>query len=166
MKNLVSKIGNILNAVLGRCPKCMRLSFISMLGACGLVLLAAMVTQSPALLIATRLIAAGAAALWLSHLMAYAKRNALRANGDVQPRRQFIAAFARSFIFVMAATAFPVGTVFAQSCDCASNMKCCWNYAGDVSVCAPLDANCCAHASSPWSCPQGHDCYGDAGGCT
>lgn len=173
MNTFVKKAVTALDAKLGRCPKCMRLSFLAMLAAGILALSMTAMAASSLLIAATEIIAAGAALLWLSHLVAYALRAVMNpctlqqktpTDDAAHPRRQFMFAFARSLVFVMAATAvFPVSKVFAQSCDCEDNMKCCWNYAGDVSVCAPLNANCCTHATDPWYCPEGHNCYGDSG---
>jgi len=72
-------------------------------------------------------VAVGSAGLWLSHLTAFALRmvgNASASKGGalegsvvtdrtLQPRRQFVMAFAKSFILVAAATALPIRAVFA-----------------------------------------------------
>jgi hypothetical protein len=117
-------------------------------------------------MLAIQALAVALTAWWAMHLMVYAFRAAKRpgppsARPDA-PRRQFAATFAKTFLLVAVATALPTQRVWAGNCDCPSNMKCCWNYAGDFAVCAPLDANCCAHANKPWYCSQGQNCYGDS----
>lgn len=180
MKAMLAEARAFLDDNLGRCPKCMRQSFVFMLAALGLAVVTSMVTSSPTLLIAGTVVALGSAGLWLSHMLAYALRSARRktapssfrvskksaADIEIQPRRQFIISFARSFALVAAATALPVGSAFAATCPCAAPLKCCWSYAADYYVCAAADAVCCTHARNPWSCPSGHTCLGDSGDCT
>lgn len=172
-------LNNSLLDNLGRCPKCMRQSFIFMLGLGGLAFLISWTVSSPILLIASKILAVGSAGLWLSHLTAFALRavrntnastgNALTQNVatdlSLRPRRQFIFAFAKGFALATTATVLPIQASFAQaSCRCSgSTPKCCYNYAGNYYVCAPRDANCCASANSPYYCPSGQNCYGTTG---
>jgi hypothetical protein len=71
---VVEKISAALNANLGRCPRCMRQSFVFVLGTWGLVLVMTLVTISPPVLTLATVFAAGATGLWLSHLTAFALR--------------------------------------------------------------------------------------------
>lgn len=179
----VSLIRTIFNNI-GRCPKCMRQSFVFMLGAFSLAIVIELTVRSPALLIASRIVAVSSVGLWLSHLAAFSLRatrnaksatpNAIGKNSEtdleLQPRRQFLLTFARSFALVAAATALPVRSASAQAgCNCPDiTPKCCYNSNGQTYVCAPADANCCGDPDpnvAPWSCPSGHYCTGDHG-CT
>ena len=75
MKFFNKKSFGVLGAYLGRCPKCMRQSFIFMLVAVGLVFTLTMIPGNGALLIASKAAASVAAGLWLSHLTAFALRS-------------------------------------------------------------------------------------------
>jgi hypothetical protein len=178
MKILARNIDAILDTYLGRCPKCVRTSFLVAVAASCAALILPTATNSPFLTTASRVLAVASAGLWLSHLVAFALRagrsasmsneTALRETRRSSPyqgaRRQFIVSFAKSFVFAVAATALPFRSAFAADCNCASPLKCCWDFTGTVSVCAAADAVCCA-GQNPWSCPNGHNCYGD-GGCS
>ena len=160
---------------LGRCPKCMRQSFLAMLGLGGLAFLISLTATSPILLIVSKILAVGSVGLWLSHLTAFALRAMRNTNPsagnaraqnvatDLRPRRQFILAFAKGFALATTATVLPTRTAFAQvPCRCPSTHKCCYNYAGNNYVCAPRDAVCCV-STSPWYCPRGQICTGTSG---
>ena len=164
---------------LGRCPKCMRKSFVFALGTCGLALLMAFTASPPALRVAVEIAALAAAGVWLSHLLAFAFRASRRRAGSPGPqtqepspadtenqgRRRLILSFARNFAFIAVATALPIASAWAASCPCAATLKCCWNYTADTYTCAPRDAVCCGHPTTPWYCQPKHNCYGDKGGC-
>ena len=174
----LKRVYAVLDAKLGRCPKCMRQSFVFMLAAWGLAFALALTASSPALRVASMMMAVGSAGLWLSHLTAFALRMAGNATASKdgarerkvapdlapRPRRRFVLGFAKSFVLVAAATALPIRAVFAQAaCNCpASAPKCCYAYDGRSYVCAPSNANCCASAN-PWYCSSGTNCYGDRG---
>ena len=178
MRPLVEKVGNALDLYLGRCPKCVRTAFVFMIIAICMASAAALMTHSPFFLVTSRLLALGSAGLWFSHLVAFALRSVRNAsiscktassgnsNADhsLRTRRQFISTFAKSFMFAMVATALPVRSLFAADCPCAAPLKCCWDYTGQIYVCAASDAVCCT-GKSPWSCPSKHNCLGDSGDC-
>ena len=166
---------NMVYANLGRCPKCMRQSFIFMLGAWAAALVAASVTDSPAPVIAAATLASGATVLWLAHITAFALGAAGSANNSEnkalerrilaglasQQRRQFIASFAKVFVLGAAATALPVGSAFAQShlsdcltC-CASKLRAC----GSDGKCNTLYQNCVSSCNSRGETPADWNCW-------
>lgn len=165
---------------LGRCPICMRQSFVFMLGTCCLAIIIELTVRSAALHIAGRIVAVISIGLWLSHLVAFSLRattntktktpNFARKNSGTNlehwPRRQFLLLFAKNFALIAVAIAVPVRSAFAQGrCQCSGfTPKCC--YSTFDWVCAPSDAICCADSQGAWSCPNGHYCTGDHGGCT
>src|SRR5665213_205158 len=164
----ISKISAELKANLGGCPRCMRQSFIFMLGSWGLMLVVTFVANSPLVLGVGGAIAVGATGLWLSHLAVFTL-GALRRGGpsrgaafegdavtDIsgRPRRQFILAFSKIFLFAAAATALPAGAAFAQdrvnpclAC-CASRLNAC----GSGGNCNVLYKNCVLNCNTGgWS---------------
>jgi hypothetical protein len=172
---IMEKISTALNAKLGRCPKCMRQSFVFMLGTWGLVLVMTLVTISPLVLTLSKVIAVTATGLWLSHLTAFAfraTRSAATARGEVmrrnvvtdlshQPRRHFILAFSKSFLLAATAAALPIGAVFAQSkmqqcltC-CASRLNAC----GNAGNCNTLYQNCVSSCNSQGETPSDWKCW-------
>ncbi len=172
------KYYNVLDTHLGRCQKCVRTSFLVMLATGFLALAVTAMTNSLHLIIAVDVLAVCSAGLWFTHLAAFALRavrNARISKGtapredcrsdlSLGTRRQFIYTFAKSFMFAMMATALPIRSVFAADCPCKAPLKCCWDYTGQVYVCAASDAVCCT-GKNPWSCPSGHNCLGDSGDC-
>jgi hypothetical protein len=163
------------NANLGRCPRCMRQSFVFMLGTWGLVLVLILATNSQLVLILSKVIAVGASGLWLSHLTVFAlraTRSPTTAKGEVmrrsvvtspsvQPRRHFILAFAKSLLLAATAAALPIGVVFAQSkmqecltC-CASRLSAC----GNTGKCNTLYQNCVSSCNSQGASPTDWKCW-------
>jgi hypothetical protein len=171
---IAKQIPAYLDAHLGRCPRCMRQSFIFMLGAWGLVLVLLFATYSSTPTVTSAIVATSLTILWLSHLTAFALRAARNgtpamrgmagANSPsdslVQPRRRFILAFTKGAAFAALATAFPFGTVFAQTCPCAAPLKCCYSTDAKYYDCAPSDAMCCGDPTNPWHCNSGQRCDG------
>ena len=171
----MEKISAALNANLGRCPRCMRQSFVFMLGTWGLVLVITMVTISPLVLTLATVFAVGATGLWLSHLTAFALR-AIRSastsggkvmgrnvvnNLSLQPRRHFILAFSKSFLLAATAAALPIEVVFAQSqmqqcltC-CAARLSAC----GNTGNCNTLYQNCVSSCNSQGASPSDWKCW-------
>jgi hypothetical protein len=140
----------------------MRQAFLAMLGASGLALVLPLVTNEPAILIASDIAAAAAVILWLSHLAAFALRAAAAAHSH-QPKRRYALMFVRNLLVVAASTAVPLSAAFAQvPCRCSSGMKCCYSYDGKQYVCAARNAVCCA-GDPPHSCPSGKQCSGSSG---
>ncbi len=172
---IATKMRTFLDAHLGRCPRCMRQSFVFMLGAWGLALALPFATSSPTPAVASAIAAASLTLLWLGHLAAFALRAAgngapaMRgmtgapspSDSPVQPRRRFMLAFTKAAAFAALATAFPLGTVFAQTCPCAAPLKCCFSFDAKYYDCAPSDAMCCGHPTNPWHCNSGSSCNGD-----
>lgn len=155
-------VRDYLDANLGQCPKCVRQSFIAAAASWMFVVIAAFWQWSSFLILIASLIAATATLLWLSHLLAFALRAAHRAKDDnVDPRRNFVRNLCRGLAFVTLTSALP-GVAFAQiRCTCrAPTPKCCYNYDGTSFVCAASTRVCCAHSTSPWSCPSGQNCDG------
>jgi hypothetical protein len=169
-------VATTLSAKLGHCPRCMRQSFIFMVGAWTLASGITLAANTPLFLITGWVIAGGSILLWLMHLSSFALRsvrtygasttNLLQNNEAADPpeqlRRHLVLSFARSFLLVAATTALPLRAAWAQSCDCPPTApKCCFNYRGDIYACAPSDAICCAKAEDPYYCPSGSSCYGE-----
>ncbi|MDE2163348.1 MAG: DUF3624 family protein [Alphaproteobacteria bacterium] len=166
---------NMTYVTLGRCPKCMRQSFIFMMGAWAVALVTPSVTDLPAPAIAAAALASAATVLWLAHITAFALgaagsadksgNTALERNISAglvsQQRRQFISSFAKVFVLGAAATALPAGSVFAQShlndcltC-CASKLKAC----GSDGKCNTLYQNCVSSCNSQGETPSGWNCW-------
>ena len=139
----------------GRCPRCMRTAFFLMLGSWAVAATAAVVTdQSPAH-VAAGIAAVGATILWLAHVTAFSLRAVAR-EASTGRRRTLI--FVGAASFAISATSLPA---FAQKCPCRQNYKCCFNYDAKRHVCAPRNAVCCTHATSPWYCSGKQTCNGD-----
>jgi hypothetical protein len=89
-------------AGLGRCPFCAQKAFFAMVTAWVANTLIVHLIQSPALPIATRLVALGMTLLWASHLLAYAGRvSANRSDSDAQrltSRRSVLPLFAKTVV--------------------------------------------------------------------
>ena len=148
-----------------------------MVEAVGLALIVIIFNGPASVIVISRILAVGSAGLWFAHLGAFAlraarsisKETALREHADSDPslhaRRRFLFALGKSFVFAMTATALPIRSAFAADCPCAAPLKCCWNYDQTNYVCAAADDMCCV-SNNPWSCPSGHSCLGDSGGCT
>ncbi len=166
---------NMVYANLGRCRKCMRQSFIFMLGAWAAALVAASVTDSSTPVIAVAALASVATVLWLAHITAFALGAAGSANKSgnralernvsaglvSQQRRQFIASFAKVFVLGAAATALPLQSAFAQShlsdcltC-CASKLAAC----GSNGKCNTLYQNCVSNCNSQGESPADWRCW-------
>jgi hypothetical protein len=174
MKSFVSKLIGSLDQYLGRCPKCATTAFNAAVIALLLAFVVEIMNMPLLAQDAIRILAAGFAALWLAHLGAYAVRTSRSSTASNDParressgshppagdRRQFVFAFAKSFLFAITVTAVPFRSVFAADCPCSGALpKCCYDYNGQNPVCAPSDAVCCA-GSNPWYCQSGHNCLG------
>jgi hypothetical protein len=166
---------DIFLANLGRCPKCMKQSFIFMLGAWVLAFVIELTTNSPTLLIASKIVAVGSAGLWLLHLTAFSLRavrntststgNALRVNAvtdlSLQSRRQFALSFAKSLIIAATATALPIRNAFAES-RMSKCLTCCdtkLSVCGNTGACNILYQNCVANCNSQGETPSGWRCW-------
>ena len=110
--------------VLGRCPKCMRQSFLAAFGASMLAAVAWVVIGGNAVTIAGVIAALGLTALWLAHLVAYAVRSVATSDGprncgstpvEMMSRRDMIPTLARVFGAMALATALPASAAFAQN---------------------------------------------------
>jgi hypothetical protein len=133
-------VANIVGAKakLGRCPKCMRSSFVFAAALWGAALGAGQFGAWRALAIALLAAALAAGALWLAHLAAYAFRSA---DGVDPARRRAIPAFAKAFAIIAIATmAGPrIAFAFPGQCtrddDCGVGWKCCNTSCEQVSTC-------------------------------
>ena len=172
---VMEKISAALNANLGRCPRCMRQSFVFMLGTCGLALVLTLVTISPLVLTLSKVIASGATGLWISHLAAFAfraTRSATTARGELigrddvstrslPPRRQFVVSFAKSFLFAASVAALPIGAALAQS-KLQQCLTCCatrLNECGNTGKCNTLYQNCVSSCNSQGASPSDWKCW-------
>ena len=135
----------------------MQTAFYFMLATCSLAAIATVATDLSFLRATAWIGALGATILWLAHVTAFALRFVER-KADA-PRRRFLT-FLGAAAFAISATSFPIGAV-AATCTCARNLKCCWNYDQTYATCAARSHHCCAHKTSPWSCPSNQTCNGD-----
>lgn len=176
MNSLMNRAVGILNSGLGRCPRCMRQSFLFALGAWAVTIVLAVAQVGPTLVSMGVVAATSLTLLWFGHITAVALRSAkheygIARNGSggtashdspVGPRRRFMLAFVKSAVFVAAVTALPVRAVLAGTCPCKDpTPKCCWSYDAKFYVCAPDDAVCCSHPTNPWFCGKDQNCNGD-----
>ena len=135
MYAILMKARGALDATFGRCPRCMRQSFLAALGAWALVVAVWLIIGGNAITDASAIAALGVTALWIAHLVAYAGRSVvalmrLRDRGTrMMSRREIIHTFARALGAIALTTALPVATTFAQNrCDCSkcsSSQSCC-----------------------------------------
>jgi hypothetical protein len=173
--NLVAKISTSLRGNLGRCPRCMRQSFAFMLGTWGLVLVTTLLTIPPLVLTVAWVIVVIATGLLLAHLTAFAfraTRSATTPEDEVlgrnvvtglslQPRRHFILAFSKSFLFAASAVTLPIGTVLAQS-KLQQCLTCCatrLNECGNTGKCNTLYQNCVSSCNSQGASPSDWKCW-------
>lgn len=114
---------------LGRCPKCMRQSFLAAAAAWGLAATLWLVNAMGIVMLAAMAAALGATLLWLAHLAAYAVR-AARATADapLESRRRFASNLLKAAGAMAIITALP-GTALADNCcdcsKCSSQQVCC-----------------------------------------
>lgn len=135
---------------LGRCPKCMRQSFLVALAAWAAAIIARVMDGSGALSIGIALGAGALSLLWVAHLLAYAARSVAplpagdSSGAETLSRRDIIPKFARAVGVMALVTATPA-SVWAQSCcdcsKCASGQNCC-NTAHGCCGCFPGGVSC------------------------
>lgn len=142
MNLILAKTHAALDANLGRCPKCMRQSFLAAFIAWTLAIAVWVIIGNDAITDTTLIIAICLTALWTAHLIAYAVRSAanserLQGTGfEMKSRREIIPTFARALGAMALATVFPREGAFAQNCcDCS---KC-----GSGQVCCKTANGCC-----------------------
>ena len=171
----ITKLISNAPSYLGRCPKCMRQSFIFMLGTWSVVLAVIYFADLPAPVTAAAMLALGATALWLAHVTAFAlgAARSRRASESkaldkrvtteivLQQRRQFISSFAKTFLLAAAATTVSTQSAFAQSrlsncltC-CAGKLEAC----GSAGSCNVLYQNCVSNCNSQGDSPSDWRCW-------
>jgi hypothetical protein len=172
---------------LGRCPTCMKTSFLAAAAAWLLALGVATQTSSAAGTVVW-LAPVAFTMLWIAHLAAFAGRATRGAFQKAQERdrrlgrpaatptrrsrRRFVLHFARTFAIAAVATSIPL-RLQAQSCSCAdADCFCPAEYPNCFINPATQESFCCAYGDtgcgSPllsWCCPNGTNCYGDNGEC-
>lgn len=149
-----------LDRSLGRCPRCMRKSFLAALAAWLLALAAATLAVPSALVLGIAAGAIGLSVLWIAHVLSFALRSAATAGkapgGEGRPtghdgsaaaartRREVMFEFARAAAFAALATALSAKAALAcvqvpkscsanSDCDCS---KCCGQF-GNGGICQP-----------------------------
>jgi hypothetical protein len=149
----------LLDAHIGRCPRCMRQAFLAASGFWVLAMLAEAAGAAAWALDAALLVAGGLTVLWIGHVAAFALRSALAASRmkakagsaaeaaaapRLWSRRELAAEFARAAAFAAVATALSARAALACTqlpIGCSSNGDCtCSNCCGDlagVHVCQP-----------------------------
>ena len=188
MKISIARKVEAIGTKLGRCPRCMKTSFLVAAAAWALALaIASMPTPQP-IGILVWVVSAACTMLWIGHLAAFAtraKRGAFRKAGDEArirgksaaamvrwPRRRFVLTFAKTFLVAALATSFPL-KLMAQSCSCSEPdctcppdaPNCFINPALQESFCCGYEDTGCASPLLSWCCPNGTNCYGDNGEC-
>ena len=161
MRDLLNSIRDVAEGSIGTCPRCMRAAFVAAFCA-GIVSLAATLAGAGgAILILAWSTSAVLSRLWLAHAWMFSRRVAASGSaptGDSSSgseplrRRQFLTLFGRTVAFSALAGLAPRAAIAQATCPCRSPLKCCWYYDRTIYVCAASGANCCTHATSPWSC--------------
>lgn len=179
MNAVLTQTRGALRAKLGRCSRCMRVSFASAITGWALALLAARVMSWPEAGIALGIGACALTGLWTTHLLVFAWRaigppagtaDTTTGGGErteqwertARSRRHMMLAFAKAVAFVAVATAVPA-TLLAQSQPCDG----CARYSGSVcfSCCTCQYNNCTSGcASGDARCVNG--CLRTYNGCT
>jgi len=169
----IPRILAFLNRNLGHCPRCARKAFLAMAVAAFSMFVVTIAEVGSQWLLPGWLVVVLLAMLWVGHLALFAKRASfqtrrmLQQSSDpvtLEDRREALGTFFRAFCFAMVLTSgLNPKTAEAAECECyrPESPKCCWNYDRTIYVCAPEDANCCAHEDDPWYCEKGSSCYGD-----
>ena len=168
---IMKRLSAVLDTKLGRCPRCMRQSFMAAFAAWGLVLAISLVASKPVFMPVVL-----AAALWLAHLATFARRAALtarRASPSQAPalsRRQFLPIFVRVFVAAALLTALPAGmrALADDPCDACDKgaaycFQCCsCKHDNSIAGCANVPdpdkrRNCYDQAATDW-CNCNCDC--------
>lgn len=158
MSTFFQKLTKILDKNIGRCPRCMRMSFLAAFGTAGVAVMDHIMTTDPIIIGLAWMSAFAWAALWIFHLVVFAARSVQAANAPtpstvrkfvgapiVPPvllRRQFFTAFGKAFAFGAIATALSSSAALAcvqPPVPCSTNSDC---------TCS----NCCAGSHCQPSC--------------
>ena len=169
MNAISTRARRLVDANLGRCPKCMRISFLASLAAWALLVAVNLIDDQSAFTAVATISALAFTVLWIAHLVAYATRAAMGSDKpndrSVEPtavlsRRQIIPIFARALGAVALSTALPA-TAFAQSrlnkcltC-CAEHLQKC----GGAGACHVNYENCVANCNSSGTTPSNWSCW-------
>jgi Protein of unknown function (DUF3624). len=127
---------------LGRCPTCMRKSFVLAVASYAVSGTISFLSASSILLIFSALVSGLSTALWVAHLFAYSARkhsNALSTTGA--KRRTAILGFSKTLVGVALATAVP--TAWAGSCSvtCSNGTTASNNCTGSQTCTCRCNAN-------------------------
>jgi hypothetical protein len=151
MNRFIAKLASQLDAKLGRCPRCMRQSFLAALAAWAVAGIAWAIFGSNIVAAAAIIVALGLNALWIAHLIAHATRSVAASGAQrseraaAMSRREIIPAFARALGAMALVTAWPAGAAFAANCcdcsQCRSDQVCC-NTANGCCGCFPGSIRC------------------------
>jgi hypothetical protein len=147
---------DFLDRNIGRCPKCMGQAFLAALIASAFVFAAIALDLHIGIVTIAVVAAAGATALWLAHIVAYALRTTMLektaeddgAAVDMKlSRRAFAATFAKTAAYAIVTTALAVASTsaFAQNrCDCSrcSSSQVCCRTANGGCGCFPASIRC------------------------
>ena len=137
MYAMLLNVWAVLDANLGRCPKCMRQSLLAAACAWTIVFVLQLLRGEHTVAVAATVVAFALSTLWVSHLVAYAarsvavpdRRDRVTSHGPLMSRRETIPAFARALGAMALATAWPATRAFADAkCDCSkctSEQYCC-----------------------------------------
>jgi hypothetical protein len=149
---------------LGRCPRCMRKSFIAAAAALASLVLASQWLREAHLMIPLGVLTAALIVLWIAHLVMFSFRQVLSgkaSDADEQPdsaRRAFLPTVAKVLAGALVWTALPQLARAKDSCDqCHDDRNQCMNGCGNVSN------NPDPQAHREWSrcrrqCRQDYDC--------
>lgn len=176
MRNMLIQALTLLVSKLGRCPHCMRSSFIVAGAAWTVCLVATAAISRLEISLSIAVVALGLTVLWIAHLFAFVLRTtepqrthgrrADAASGAAFPRRVFIAELAKSMGLVALATAFPVRSWAQKPCEKCEGLHCfdkCKSLSGKQRKdCCDCEFNNCLAAckgpNPPIGGPRAGDC--------
>jgi hypothetical protein len=135
-KHMARYFVTFITDALGRCPKCMRTSFLAAISSSVFAIAITVMANYPSVVAMSWIAAVALVGLWIAHLVAYSVRaTAFRIaipegqGATFLSRREIFPTFFRALGAMALTTALPAATAFAQSrCDCSkcrSDQKCC-----------------------------------------
>jgi hypothetical protein len=170
---------------LGKCSKCMKLAFVTAMGA-SFATAVLFVTAPLWVALAGTAASAGLTLLWIAHVWFYTLRS-IRATAaltpasavaarqvELWPRRRVLQVFVRTLIFSAMMSVIPK-SAYAQECNCYSEENCScppdfpncvFNPSNGEAICCGPNAVGCAGPQQTWCCPPGSNCYGTEGQCS
>jgi hypothetical protein len=151
---------------LGRCPKCMRTSFLAAISSLVVALAVTLITDFPFITSFAWTTAAVLIGLWIAHLVAFALRASAAARSvpnevvdaslkvQHRSRREIVPMFCRALAFAALVTTLPsmIGPASAQSpCqNCQGCWNCCTCYQQVCTSSSGCDISCVNRCNDQW----------------